>query len=60
MHGKNRGENNGAAKLTKADVKSLRTQREQGLSYRELAGIFGIHKDSVKGIVHGETWGWLD
>ena len=52
-----RGENNGRAKVTEADVRIIRRLRwETGQSYATLAKLFGISKSQVLRIVNGQRW----
>lgn len=58
-HGtRNRGERNGASRLTKSDVRRIRNLAGQ-LSQAELGELFGIHVETVGRIVRGTRWGWL-
>ena len=44
------------AKLTQADVNQLRALTKQGLTQRQIAGIFNITQQTVSDIVKGKTW----
>ncbi len=48
-----RGESNGKAKLTKADVLRI---RESNLKHRELAKIFGVSRQHIGRIQFNKTW----
>jgi len=50
------GESNGMAKLTPERVQAIREGSEQGLSYRALARMHGVHYSTVGEIVRGEIW----
>lgn len=51
-----RGENNGSAKLTRAEVRRLRILHSGGRSYETLADFFEISKSQVGNIVRGDSW----
>lgn len=51
-----RGERNGAAKLTSADVVEIRALTRAGEKRGDVATRFGITKNSVTRIVHGHRW----
>lgn len=54
----NRGERNGGAKLTEADILRIR-QLSQTQSHRELATMFGVSRWTIQDIIHRRNWGWL-
>lgn len=51
-----RGERINHAKLTDADVLSIRHRFEQGESHSDLAAAFGVSRSNVCRIVNGRTW----
>ncbi len=51
-----RGEKNGNAKLTAADVRQIRAELANGASRRQLADHFGVSIGAVKHIALGTTW----
>lgn len=52
-----RGEQNGRAKLSEQDVRTLRSLRWQtGQSYSALARLFNISNSQAKRIINGERW----
>lgn len=53
---KRRGERNGRAKLTEADVRRIRAEHEDRRSINWLARAFGVTKTTVRGIVRRATW----
>jgi IS30 family transposase len=55
-----RGEDHGNAKLTIADIEKIFRLRSDGLLYREIAEVIGIHKGTVGDIIRGERWGHYD
>lgn len=55
-----RGENNNASKLTNFDVQEIRRLRASGLSFEKVASRFGVSWQTVRRIVKGEAWGWLE
>lgn len=54
-----RGERHGGAKLTEADVISIRALRGKMLQ-RDIADLFGVSKAAVGLIQRGDRWGCLD
>ena len=54
-----RGENHGLARLTRAQVISLRTRAAGGKRFFELAREDKLSKVTVRNAVTGITWGWL-
>ncbi len=56
----NRGANNGAAKLRAADVLAIRRRRAAGESRRVLATEFDVGIYTIRDIVEGRTWAWLE
>ena len=52
------GENNGAARLTAADVLNIRSLFGQ-LSQRKIAARFNVSPETIAKIRRGETWAWL-
>lgn len=54
-----RGEQNGNARLTEAEVLEVRRLRDCGWSLSFIAGAFGITKQAVAAIVKGKNWKWL-
>lgn len=54
-----RGERHGRAKLTEADVHTIRRQLGTGQTQRSVAKDFGVHKRTISDILSGATWSWL-
>lgn len=52
-----RGERNGRAKLTAADVETIRAQVAKGVSHRSLAEQYGVVRSTVSFLVKRQTWG---
>ncbi len=50
------GEKNGQAKLTEADVRSIRRLRSIGHTYKSIASRFGVDKMTVLRAAKGEQW----
>lgn len=50
-----RGERNHKAKLTPADVQSIRTMHP-ALSYAKIAAKYGVERSTIRGIIKGRTW----
>ena len=56
-----RGERQGGAKLTEADVIAIRQRyAEGGVLQRELAAEYGITRENARDIINGRRWGWMD
>ena len=53
-----KGTSVGASKLTEAEVMSIYELRGQE-SQRTVAGYFGVHRSTVRGIWDGRYWAWL-
>lgn len=52
-----KGNKNGMAKLTEADVLSARFERSKiGTSYQKLANKYGVSKKTIQNAVNGKTW----
>lgn len=57
LHGTvNRGENNGQAKLTKDDVKSIRDRVANGDTHQSIANDFDVHAGTVSQIARRIIW----
>jgi DNA invertase Pin-like site-specific DNA recombinase len=56
----NQGERNGAAKLTADSVRGIRELISSGVSDREIAKLFNVHKMQVSRIRRGKTWAQTD
>lgn len=60
IHGTHpRGERNGLAKLTEADVRAIRALSESGESQYALARRFGVSRENIREIAHHRRWHWL-
>lgn len=55
-----RGEANNMSKLTEADVRLIRHLRSSGISFERIARRVGVSWQTVRRIVNGESWGWLE
>jgi hypothetical protein len=57
-----RGERNGKAKLTEAQVRLARRLHEANVDgvITDLAKVWGVHKSAVWQAVHKKSWAWLD
>lgn len=51
-----RGEKNPSAKLTAAQVETIRAQHAKGLSYNQIADSFHVSKRTIANIITGRTW----
>lgn len=61
IKGFKQGKANGAAVLTEAEVRVIRKMaREEGMSAPELARIYRVSAETIRRILRGETWNWLD
>lgn len=54
--GRARGERNGDAKLTEAQVLEVRALRAQGLYLRQIAALYGVHLATIHLVATGRTW----
>lgn len=54
----NRGERDGQAKLTEADVRVIRTLHP-GLAKKAIARRYGVHPRTIIRILDGTSWAWL-
>lgn len=50
------GASAGGAKLTEAQAIEVIALRSNGLAYKDIASMFGLHKSTVVRIVKGDTW----
>ncbi len=50
------GTGNHLAKLTEAKVREIRTAREHGMPYRQLAEQYGVAPSSILAVIQGRTW----
>ena len=55
-----RGENNFAAILTPELVRKMRKLREDGWSYRQLAGEFDVDEKHAWRICNRNAWAWVE
>jgi len=61
VHGtRNRGERQGRSKLTRAQVVELRALKEGGWTLRALGSRYGVDFSTVRLIVTGKNWAWLE
>lgn len=51
-----KGETNGRAKLTVADVLEIRNKRKQGVSFGKLSKEYGVCKRTIQDAVSGKNW----
>lgn len=52
-------ENVALRKLTEADVKEILILAAAGTPRRDIADLYGVHKDTVAKILNGDTWSHL-
>ncbi|OHV81608.1 hypothetical protein LCM4573_21220 [Rhizobium sp. LCM 4573] len=55
----NRGEHNGRAKLTAADVRAIRELRGKA-TQEDIADRFNVSRRTIGDIYNGRRWAWLD
>lgn len=60
IDGTARGEGVGNARLTEADVRSIRYLAATGLTHRQIADRFDVTRSNVSLIIKRHTWAWLD
>jgi|GEM_PF-3700901 len=58
-HKQKSGERHNRAKLTEKEVRQIIMKRLDGISYKEIAGKFGVHHDTIKCICIGKTWKYI-
>ena len=51
-----KGEKNGRAKLSEADVLDMKSQRNKGVSFQKIADEYGVHKKTVMDAISGKHW----
>jgi hypothetical protein len=51
-----RGERNGRARLTEADVRAIRARLAHGHSHTSVADAFGVHSKTIYQLAYGLTW----
>lgn len=54
-----RGSRNGRARLTATQVREIRRRAAGGETQTALASEFGVHRNTVRSALAGETWAWL-
>lgn len=52
-----KGESNGEAKLTAAQITQIRHYHKCGNSQRTIARLFGVNQRTIGGVIRHETWG---
>lgn len=57
---KHSGEANGSAKLTLAEVRTIRCLCQEGIAKKALARRFGVSDTTIRRVVKGETWRLID
>lgn len=55
-----RGEMSGRSILTESDVRFIRHEKAKGRSNAEIGRDLGISRNTVRKVVIGYTWGWLE
>lgn len=55
-----RGSDAGRSVLSEDDVWEIRRLRQSGVAVSSIASRFGVHIQSVWGILSGRSWGWLE
>ena len=59
-HSSNRGEINGSARLTEAEVRKTRRLIQGPMASAQIARQFGVSQSSVFNIKTGRSWSWLE
>ena len=54
-----KGSKQGSCVLSKKEIIELRDKREKGWTYVELADWFEVSPSTIRKVVKGETWGWI-
>jgi hypothetical protein len=53
------GQHKVRSKLTQQDVYAIRSKREDGAKFRELADQFGVGYYTIRDVIQGVSWGHL-
>lgn len=54
-----KGEDNGASRLSNADIEIVRSLARRGHTHKEIAARFGVRRHTVTCAVSGKSWGWV-
>ena len=55
-----KGERNGQAKLTEADVREMRAMARNGKSHEEIAALFDVTRRNVGLVVNRKSWAHVE
>jgi hypothetical protein len=55
-----RGERSHQAKLTEDSVRQIRMLSAAGVSRIDLANTYGVSRATIRNVLNGKTWAWLD
>lgn len=55
-----RGERIGNAKLTEDIVRAMRLEHERGMTIAAIARMAGVHRNTARSAIRGETWWWVE
>ena len=58
-HKRPRGEDHPKSKLTKDDVREIRRRHGLGVPKSRLATDYGVSVVTIKSVLSGASWGWL-
>lgn len=58
--GGRKGEDQHLHKLTEDDVREIRRATSAGIQQKVLAERYGVHRDTIRNVMIGRTWAWLD
>lgn len=52
----NRGSGYGDSKLHEDDIPKIRSMRESGMTYKEIASVYDVNRGTIGCIIRGKTW----
>ncbi len=55
-----RGEQNGNARFTEADIKQIRKLRSEGMAQKDIGALFGVGQTTISDITRRRSWAWVE
>lgn len=49
-----------SARLTVRDIPAIRAIGKMGLSNRQIGWLFGVAKETIRDVLSGKTWSWVN
>lgn len=56
---KNLGIRNGRSVLLEDDINEIRNLHKNGLNFKSIGGLYGVHRVTISQIIKGKTWGHI-